>query len=206
MALGSRGVFMKMNCKGFIGLLGIFLAFIFIFVACDGGNGNNNEITTPTVPDPIVSDPTVSPIEAAFTNMLKASFTFVSSSDVTINTITKMSNWGQTNSEYGVTGTRGYIKYWLPSSFGTVQVMSGGAAVITSGGAIFMSGPFASIAWGTVTGDTTDIYISGSSYNTFRIESGSDAKTVSYPYTVSYPSGSDAQIIKGKLNLNLKKW
>jgi len=142
-------------------------------------------------------DPTVNPIEAAFTNMLKANF--VSGSNMTVESIIKMSNWGQINSEYSVKSTKDGILYSLPSSFGTVQVMSDGAAVIISGGAVLMTGPDASIIWGTATGDITSIVISGS--DAFVL-SGPDAKTVIYPYTVSYPSGSDAQI-KGKLNVML---
>jgi len=200
---------MKMNCKRFIGLLGIILAFGLVFVACndDNGNGNGNVISN--------GDPgyvngidngidngkiTVNPIEAAFTNMLKANF-IVSGSDVTVvNTITKMNNWSQTNSEYAITGTKGKIKYFLPSSFGTVQVMSDGDAIIISGGAVLMTGPDASIVWGTLIGDAD--LISGSSGSYWFYASGSDVKTVSYPYTVTYPSVSDDQI-KGKLNLNL---
>jgi hypothetical protein len=125
---------------------------------------------------------------------------------VTVNAITKMSKWGQTDSEYGVTKTNGQIEYRLPSSFGTVQVISGGAVVIISGGgAVLMTGPDAGIVWSSPTGDTT--YISGSDGSfSFAIGSGVDAKTVTYPYTVSFPSGSSTQFIRGKLNLNLKKW
>ena len=198
---------MKMDCKRFIGLLGIFLAFGLVFVACNDGNtdskGNGNVNGNDDGNDKNVPDPTVTPIEAAFTNMLQANFT--SGSDVTVSAITKMSNWGQTNSEYAVNGTN--FGYKLPSSFGTVQVMSDGAAVfISEGGAVLMTGPDASIEWGTPTGDTS--IISGKSSSWFYIVSGSDAITVAYPYTVSYsyPSGSDAQIIKGKLNLNRLKW
>jgi len=179
----------------FLAMLVVLLALSLAFAACDDGNGNGDGGNIP--------DPTVNPIEAAFTNMLKANF--VSGSAVTVNAITKMSNWGQTNSAYSVNGTKGEIAYRLPSSFGTVQVMSGGTTVIISGGAVLMTGPDASIVWGTATGDTT--YISGSSsLLRFQIVSGSDAKTVIYPYAVSYPSGSNTQVIKGNLNLNLSKW
>jgi len=203
---------MKMNCKKIIGLLGIVLAFGLVFVACDSGSDNNKPNPTPTNPDPndngngndngnngdgngenVQPDATVNQIEAAFTYMLNDKF--VSGSDVTVSTIKKMSNWGQTDSEYGVTGTQGKIRYSLPSSFGTVQV-------IVSGGAVFMSGPHVSITWESPTGDTS--FISGSSSYAFKIASGSDAKTVTYPYTVTYPSGND-QFIKGKLNLKLSK-
>jgi hypothetical protein len=245
---------MKMNCKGFIGLLGIFLAFGLVLfatvltgcptdtkdntvtsteyklsdgstlvvksdgtavltktdgteisgtfsngtVTLDGGKGgltvSQDGSVSGTVDNTPVGGATPTSIEAAFANMLKANF--ISGSDVTVSPITKMSNWGQTNSEYAVTGKKGSIEYRLPSSFGTVQVISGGA--------VLMTGPDASIVWGTAEGATT--YISGSSSRfSFEIPSGSDAKTVSYPYTVSYPSGSNARI-EGKLNLNLSKW
>ena len=191
---------MKMSCKRFIGLPGIFLAFGLAFVACDNGNENGNGGNDP--------DNTVNAIESAFTNMLKANFIDVLGigvgPDVTVNAVTKMSNWGQDNSEYAVKGTKGYIIYRLPSSFGTVKVMSGGAAVIISGGAVLMTGPNASIVWERATGAITSIEEYGD-INIFQILSGSDAKTVTYPYTVAYPSGSNAQI-KGNLKLNLSKW
>jgi len=187
---------MKPNYKRFVGLPVAFLVLCLVFIACDGGNGNGDG-NNGNVPDA-----TVIPIEEAFFNMLKANF--ISGSSVTVNAIKKMNNWGQTDSEYGVNGTRGEIAYRLPSSFGTVTVISGGATVIISGGAVLMTGPDASIVWGTPTGDTS--FISGSSSPfSFQIASGADAKTVSYPYTVSYPSGSDTRIM-GKINLFLRKW
>ena len=179
----------------FFAMLVVLLALSLAFAACDDGNGNGDGGNIP--------DPTVNPIEAAFTNMLKANF--VSGSAVTVNAITKMSNWGQTNSVYSVNGTKGEIAYRLPSSFGTVQVISNGITVIISGGAVLMTSPDASIVWGVATGDTTYISTSSSRLH-FQIVSGSEAKTVTYPYTVSYPSGSNTQVIKGNLNLNLSKW
>ena len=199
--------------KNFFKIFGIIaLAAVIVcsMAACnDGGSGSDGEDQNPGKTD-TPPDPTVTPIEAAFTNMLKANFHgyYVSGSDVTVSAITKMSNWGQTNSEYAV-NAKGSLDYKLPSSFGTVPVMSSGSAVIISGGAgvVLMTGPNASIIWGTPTGDTS--YVSGSSswfyfsyFSSFT--SGSDVKTVTYPYTVSVISGNDAQI-EGKLNLNLSK-
>jgi hypothetical protein len=168
-------------------------------VTLDGGKGaltvSQDGSVSGEVDNRPVGGATPTSIEAAFANMLKANF--ISGSDVTLSPITKMSNWGQINSEYAVTGTKGSIEYRLPSSFGTVKIMSGGQAVIISGGAVLMTGPNASIVWESAAGATT--YISGSSSRfSFEIPSGSDAKTVSYPYTVSYPSGSNVWI-GGKL-------
>jgi hypothetical protein len=181
---------MKMDYKRFIGLLGIFLAFGLVFVACNDGSGNGDGD-----PDP---DPDVSQtIEAAFTNMLKANF--ISGTGATVSAIKKMNNWGQTNSEYGVKGDD--FVYKLPSSFGTVKVLSGGTTVTISGGAVLMSSPYASISWGTATGDAT--YISPRSDGFIQIVSGG-SRIVTYPYTVSDPSGS-GKTIKGKLNVNRTK-
>jgi hypothetical protein len=179
---------MEMNKKVFIGLLGVFLAFSLLSIGCKNSSGGDGG----------ASDPTVNPIEAAFTNMLKENF-FVSGSNVTVvNAIRQMSNWGQTNSEYEIRSSPGNnIMYSLPPSFGTTTVISGGSYIITGGGAYVMTGPNAGIIWGTPTGNTGLIVISG---NDMRVISGSDG-SITYPYTVSFPSGSNAQVIKGNLNL-----
>jgi len=185
--------------KNFSKILGIIALAVVIgvsMVSCSNG-GDNGSFFLPPPPDPAVT-----PIEEAFTNMLNDSFTFGGGS-VTVNAITKMSNWGQTNSEYAVNSTNGSINYLLrnsfllPSSFGTVPLISGGAVLMTR--------PDASIVWKTATGDTS--YITGNIFGgNFSISRGEKAKTVTYPYTVTYPSGSNTQIIKGNLKLNLSKW
>jgi hypothetical protein len=193
---------MKQMKKTTAGVLAVLLVLGFILAGCDiNGPDSPDKKEDPTViqEDPTVSQEhtTVSQIEAAFTNMLKA--TFVSGSNVTVNAITKMSKWGQTDSEYGI--TKGQFEYELPSSFGTVPVIiSGGTVVIISGGAVLMTYPYAKIVWGSPAGDTT--YISGSDgVVNFPFPNGSGTKTVTYPYTVLFPAQGSTQFIKGKLNL-----
>jgi hypothetical protein len=190
----SRGVFMEMNKKVFIGLLGVFLAFNLALTGCNDGTSGGGD------PPVIPGTPPMNTIEEAFANMLKANFIVSGSNATVVTAITKMSNWGQTNSAYQITSANGSsIEYWLPSSFGTVKVMSGGSVII-SGGAVLMTGPDAGVVWGTPTGDTTRI--SGGNMGVRSITSGSNA-SVKYPFTVSFPSGSDAQVIKGNFELKL---
>jgi hypothetical protein len=182
---------MKMNCKGFIGLLGIFLAFGLVFVACDTSNGDGGRSRD----DPEI--PAVSAIADAFTSVLEDAFvdpSFANSnSGVKVEALKPMEYWGQKDSAYKTTGNGGTIVYRLPSSFGTFSIMTGGGATFVSGG----------VVWGKPTGDTS--HLSGNNPYNFSIPQGGPAKTVSYPYTVSVPSGSDNQIM-GILTLFLSVW
>jgi len=199
---------MKMNYKRFMGLPGMLLAIGLLFVACDNGNGSGGGE---------IGDPTVSPIEAAFSAMLRANF--VSSGDATtVAVITRMNNWGQTDSEYSVTGTKGVIRGYLPNSLelNSSTAVSGSDISIVWGPPNAVGANHYESSW--ITDDIyyweDDLYnLDGSlwksSYDnhlSFQIVSGSDARTVIYPYTVSYPAGSEEQTIKGNLKLNLDRW
>jgi len=197
---------MKMNYKRFAGLLGIFLAFSLLFVACDNGSGDDGS-----------SDPAIRSIEDAFTKMLNtnlAGYASGSSSSadykaIKVDAIKRMNDWGQTDSKYRVTNAFGSIG----GSFGR------------------LTGSNASIEWGTPNADGKDLQTDYSGYYVywgsgengeyegsfrhdiyrypdslrFRIPSGSNAKTVMYPYTI-HQSDDPSKTIKGNLELYLSKW
>lgn len=176
---------MEMSKKMFIGLLGIFLAFSLVLTGC-----NNDTKDTDT------TDPSVSPIEEAFIYCLKWEI-LISGAEYTVNTIKKMNNWGQTDSEYSIPlfTTGGNFKYYLPSSFGTILIISDGD------GSVLMTGPDAEVVWGT---PTSNINVNPLQYwygYKIKIVTGSDTQ-VTHPFTVSFPTGSDAQYIGGNLHLN----